>query len=430
MAFKIEKAAVLGSGVMGSAIAAHLANAGIASLMLDIVPPEAGEDPAERNRFGSEALKAALKSRPAPFYRKDLAGLIEIGNFEDDFERIAEADWIIEVVKEDLEIKKKVLAQVDKHRRAGSFVSSNTSGISIAAMAEGLSDDFRKHFLGSHFFNPPRYLYLLELIPTADTDPEVLGFLEDFSDHRLGKGVVIASDTPNFVGNRVGVFGMLDGMAAMGEQELTVEEVDFLTGPVIGHPKSASFRTGDLVGLDTFVAVAGNVYHGCPEDESRETFATPPILEKMLEKNLLGDKSGGGFYRKSRDAKGKRVIETLDLDTFEYREKQRAKFPEWEALRNIDDIDERLTAISQSKGRASDFIWRTHSHLFLYCANRIGEIADDPLPIDNAMKWGFGWERGPFEIWDAFGFAETCARIKEEGLQLPAWIDTMQEKGA
>ena len=435
MALNIDKVAVLGSGVMGSAIAAHLANAGIPSLMLDIVPPQVGEgddpkDPVFRNRFAASALKAALNARPAPFYRKNLSDLIEIGNFDDDFERIAEADWIIEVVKEDLEIKRSVLSRVAEHRRPGSLVSSNTSGISIGAMAEGLDEDFRRHFLGTHFFNPPRYLYLLEIIPTDDTDKGLLADFIDFSDRILGKGIVQAKDTPNFVANRIGVFGMMDAIAAMGEQKLGVEEIDFLTGPIVGHPKSASFRTADLVGLDTFVAVAGNVYNGCPNDESREIFATPTILKNMLEAGYLGDKTGGGFYKKSKDAEGNRVIMTLDLDSMDYREKQRPKFPELEAIRNIEDIGERLPALLGSKGRAAEFTWRTLSRLFQYCAFRIGEIADDPSPIDDGMRWGFGWELGPFQKWDILGFTATAKRMKEEGLELPAWIETMLEKKA
>ena len=433
MPLKIEKAAVLGSGVMGSAIAAHLANAGIPSLMLDILPPDAGEDRSDRqarNRFADNALKAALKSKPAPFYHQELAALIETGNFEDDFERIAEADWIIEVVKEDLSIKKKVLSRVAELRKLGSLVSSNTSGISIAEMAEGLSEDFRRHFLVTHFFNPPRYLYLLEIIPTVDTDPALLADFAEFADRKLGKGIVMAKDTPNFVANRVGVFGMLDTIKAMEEQGLSVEDIDFLTGPLVGHPKSASFRTADLVGLDTFVAVAGNVYHGCPNDESRDTFATPPLLEKMLEKGLLGDKSGGGFYKKSKDAEGNRVILTLDVEKMDYREKRKAKFPELEAVRNIESLVERLPAILASKGKAAEFTWRSLSRLFQYCAFRVGEIADDPSPIDDGMRWGFAWELGPFQLWDALGFAATTARMKEEGLELPAWIDAMLEKKA
>ncbi len=440
MGRKIERAAVLGSGVMGSAIAAHLANAGIPSLMLDMVPKEltdrekaAGlglDAPAVRNRLGSEALAGCLKSKPAPFFRKDLAKLVEVGNFDDDWARIGDADWIIEVVKEDLAIKKLVLAKAAEHRRPGSIITSNTSGLSVAAMAEGLNDEFRAHFMGTHFFNPPRYLHLLEVIPGPDTDPAVLADITDFVDRRLGKGVVTAKDTPNFVANRIGVFGMLDGIRAMEEQGLTVEEVDFLTGPLVGRPKSASFRTADLVGLDTFVAVSGNVYDGCPDDEARDAFATPPVLEKMLAAGLLGEKSGAGFYKKSKDAEGKRQILTLDLGTMEHREKRKAKFPELEALKSIESVTEKIAAIVAGKGRAADFTWRTLSRLFAYCAHRVGEICDDPKPIDDGMKWGFGWDAGPFEVWDAMGVRATALRMKADGLALPEWVGAMLEAGA
>ncbi len=437
---KIEKAAVLGSGVMGSAIAAHLANAGIPSLMLDMVPAElspaeaaAGldkESPAFRNRMGTEALKTCLKAKPAPFYSKRLADMITIGNFEDDWDKIADADWVIEVVKEDLKIKRLVLAKAAEHRRPGSIITSNTSGISLAAMAEGLDDDFKKHFLGTHFFNPPRYLKLLELIPTADTDPALTCWLAGFVDRKLGKGALIARDTPNFVANRVGVFGMLDVIRAMEEMELTVEEVDSLTGPIVGRPRSASFRTADLVGLDTFLAVAGNVYDGCPDDEARELFQAPAIIAKMLEKGYLGEKSGGGFYRKAKDAAGKRIIQTLDLGTLEYRDKVKARFGELEAVKTIDNAADRVAAICAGKGKSADFTWRTLSHLFSYCAFRVGEICESPTTIDDGMKWGFAWESGPFEIWDAMGVHKTAARMREEGTKLPDWVAAMETAGA
>ncbi|MCB1162065.1 MAG: 3-hydroxyacyl-CoA dehydrogenase NAD-binding domain-containing protein [Candidatus Krumholzibacteriia bacterium] len=431
MRISIERAAVLGSGVMGSAIAAHLANAGIPSLMLDVVPAGAPEgDRAARNRLGADALARALKAKPAPFFRNDLAAMVEIGNLEDDLPRIAEADWIIEVVKEDLAIKKAVLARAAKYRRPGSILTSNTSGLSIAAMAEGLDDDFRRHFLGSHFFNPPRYLKLLELIPGPDTDPELLAALAAFADRRLGKGVVIARDTPNFVANRIGVFGMLDTLRAMEEQGLTVEEVDFLTGPLVGRPKSASFRTADLVGLDTFVAVAGNVHAGCPDDEQRESFATPPLLARMIDKGLLGEKSGAGFYKKSRGADGRSDILTLDTLSLEHREKLKPSFPEIEGLKSIEALPEKVAALAAMDSRAGAFTWRTLSRLFAYCAHRVGEICDDPRPIDDGMKWGFAWEAGPFELWDAMGLAATVERMRADGIALPAWIDAMLEAGA
>jgi 3-hydroxyacyl-CoA dehydrogenase len=440
MVRKIERAAILGSGVMGSAIAAHLANAGIPSVMLDIVPRELTpqetakgltlESPAVRNRFGQDALRRALKAKPAPFYIKDLASMIEIGNFDDDWGRIAEADWIIEVVKEDIEIKRKVLAEAAKHRRPGSIVTTNTSGLSVDAMAEGLDDDLRRHFLGTHFFNPPRYLHLLEIIPGSATDPQVADDLKAFADHRLGKGIVTARDTPNFVANRVGVFAVLEVMRVMKEMGFTVEEVDFLTGPLIGHPKSATFRTMDLVGLDTFAHVAGNVYNGCPDDEAREIFQPPDVMNRMLEKEILGEKSGAGFYRRVRGKDGKKSIETLDLDSLEYREKKKAKFPELETVRSLETMAERLPAVVYAKGRAAEFTWKTTARVFQYCANRIGEICDDPMPIDDGMKWGFGWELGPFEMWDALGFRKVAERMQAEGLELPAWVGTMLERDA
>jgi 3-hydroxyacyl-CoA dehydrogenase len=440
MPLRIERVAILGSGVMGSAIAAHLANAGMPSIMLDIVPREPTgreaatgltlESPAVRNRFGNDALRRALKAKPAPFFATDYASRVEVGNFEDDWERVSEADWVIEVVKEDLEIKRKVLAQAAKYRKPGAIVTTNTSGLSIDAMVEGLDDEFRAHFLGTHFFNPPRYLHLLEIIPGSGTDPRITEALCAFADRRLGKGCVVARDTPNFIANRIGVFGVLDVIDTMGEMGLTVEEVDFLTGPLIGHPRSATFRTTDIVGLDTFLHVADTVYHGCPDDEERETFRPCELMLAMQEKQLLGEKSGGGFYRRVKDAEGKKKIEALDTGSLEYRDKQRAKFPELETVRGLDSLTERLNALVGGKGRAAEFSWRTSSRLFRYCANRIGEICDDPLPLDDALRWGFGWEMGPFEMWDALGFRATAERMRSEGLALPGWVGTMLENGA
>lgn len=428
MSYRIEKAAVLGSGVMGSAIAAHLANAGIPSIMLDVVPKDAA--PEDRNRLAAEALKAALKSRPAPFFIPHLASLVTVGNFEDDWDKIADADWIIEVVKEDLAIKRSVLAKVAEHRKPGAIVSSNTSGLSVREMVDGLDDEFRSHFLGTHFFNPPRYLKLLEIVPTDDVDPAVIEAIGAFVDMRMGKGVVTARDTPNFVANRIGVFGLLDAIPTMQDLGLTVEEVDFLTGPLIGHPKSASFRTADLVGLDTFIAVAGNVYHGCPDDEARDTFRVPPLLQRMVDAGLLGAKSGAGFYKKVKSPDGKKRIDTLDLENLEYRERIKPRFAELEAARNLDDLRERIPAIVASGGKAAEFTWRTTSRVLWYAANRVGEICDGPRDIDDAMKWGFGWELGPFEIWDALGFRATVERMRADGLTLAPWIEAMYDAGA
>ncbi|MCP4547732.1 MAG: 3-hydroxyacyl-CoA dehydrogenase [bacterium] len=429
----IKRAAVLGSGVMGSAIASHLANAGVPSIMLDILPPDLPEEqksqPAARNRLAREALNRCLRAKPAPLFDNALAEMIEVGNFDDDLHRIGEVDWIIEVVKEDPEIKRQILTEVARRRRPGSIVSSNTSGLSIAAMAEGLDADFRRCFLGTHFFNPPRYLKLLEIIATPDTDPAVTELLHDFVDRRLGKGVVLAADTPNFVANRVGVFGLLDAITAMIELDLTPEEVDRLTGPLVGRPRSASFRTADLVGLDTFMAVAGNVYHGCPDDEARDLFRTHPLLQKMIEANLLGDKSGGGFYKKSRDERGKRKILTLDLATLKYRDRLKPKFPELESFKLIQDVKKRTAALALGRGRAAEFTWRTLSRLFIYCANRVGEICATPVPIDDGLTWGFGWEVGPFELWDAMGVGQVLKRMKSDGLTPPPWVDAMLAAG-
>ncbi len=427
MARKFEKVAVLGSGVMGSAIAAHLANAGVRSVVLDIIPKDpTPKDAAGRNRIVNGAIQAALKAKPAPFFHKRLAGMITTGNFEDDWDKVSDADWIIEVVKEDLAIKKMVLAKAAEHRKPGSVISSNTSGLSAAVMCDGLDEDFRKHFLVTHFFNPPRYLHLLEIIPGPDTDPAVLKEVSEFVDIRLGKGIVTGRDTPNFVANRIGVFGMMDAILAMEELGLTVEEVDALTGPLVGHPKSASFRTADLVGLDTFVAVAGNVYNGCPDDENRAVFKTPDVLEKMLEKGLLGGKSGGGFFRMVKED-GKKEILTLDLATMEYRKKIKPKFKEVDAIRD-QPLADRLSALAFGKGKGAEFTWRTMSRLFAYCAFRVGEICDTPKPVDDGMRWGFGWKKGPFEIWDMLGVAKVAERIKADGIQLPEWISPLLER--
>jgi len=428
----VKKVAVLGSGVMGSAIAAHFANAGVRSLVLDIVPPdlenaaEAGR--AARNAIVDGAIKAMLKARPAPLFERDLVSMIETGNFEDDFARIADADWVIEVVKEDLAIKKKVLTAAVEHLGPDAWLTSNTSGLSLAAMAEVLPAEMKPRFLGTHFFNPPRYMKLLELIPAADTDPEVLAAVADFAEVRLGKGIVMAKDTPNFIANRIGVHAMMVTMRVMDEMGLTIEEVDALTGPAVGRPKTATFKLADLVGLDTFVHVADNVREAVTDDEARDVFDPPPFLRTMVEKGLLGRKSGGGFYKMIKQPK--KTVLTLDLETLEFREKQKAKFPEIAQAKTMDDLVERLRFLVFGKGRGSEAIWKMLAPSLSYSAMRLAEICDEASAIDRAVCWGFNWELGPFETWDALGFRKVTERMREDGLPLPAWVDALYDAGA
>ena len=437
MTAPIRKVAILGSGVMGGAIAAHFANAGVPSLVLDIVPAAptdaetaAGltlQDRAVRDRLAVASIKALAKTKPAPLFSAARAAMIEVGNFDDDMPRLAEADWVIEVVKEDPAIKAKVLAAAAPHLSDHAWLSSNTSGLSLATMAQSLPAALRPRFLGTHFFNPPRYMKLLELIPTADTDPATLAAVADFAALRLGKGVVHAKDTPNFVANRIGVHGMMATVAVMAELGLTVEEIDALTGPAIGRPKTATFQLADLVGLDTFLHVAANVHASTPDDESRELFAAPDFLTKMVEKGLLGRKSGGGFYKMMKEG-GKKEILTLDLDSLEYREKRKAKFPELEALREK-PLPERLRALVLGKGRTAEALWKLTAPSLLYAARRLGEICDDASAVDRAMRWGFNWKLGPFETWDALGFRAVCERFTAEGETLPDWVRALYDAG-
>jgi 3-hydroxyacyl-CoA dehydrogenase len=431
---QIKKAAVLGAGVMGAQIAAHLANVGIPCLLLDIVPKELTpeeqakgltlESPVVRNRIAQAGLDAAKKARPAAFFSPELADLVTVGNFEDDLPRLKECDWIVEAVIENLEIKRSLFARIEPHLHPEAIVSSNTSGIPIASLAEGRSENFRRRFLGTHFFNPPRYLHLLELIRTPDTTPEVFYFMASFCDRVLGKGIVYAKDSPNFVANRIGTFAMLDGIKVMLDGGYTIEEVDALTGPIIGHPKSASFRTLDIVGLDTALHVANNLYANTPQDEKRETFRAPEILQKMVEHKMLGDKTGGGFYKKVGDE-----VLSLDLKTLQYRPKQKVTFASLEAARPIEKLEERLPALIYAKDRAGEFLWRTLSEVLIYAANRIGEIADNIVEIDNAMKWGFAHELGVFETWDAIGVEKSVNRMREEGRQIPPHVEKMLAAG-
>ncbi|MBT2758315.1 enoyl-CoA hydratase/isomerase family protein [Mesobacillus foraminis] len=430
---QIQKAAVLGSGVMGSGIAAHLANIGIPTLLLDMVPRELTqeekdkgltlEDKKVRNRISEEALRRLLKQKPAPLTSKNNLSLIEPGNLEDDLSRLKEADWIIEVVVENLAVKKHLFESVDKHRKQGSIVSSNTSGISVEAMSEGRSDDFRKHFLGTHFFNPPRYLKLLEIIPTKDTDQEVLSFMMEFGEDRLGKGVVEAKDTPNFIGNRIGTFGLLITVREMLKGSYSIGEVDSITGPLIGRPKSATFRTLDVVGLDTFIHVANNVYEQV-EGPEKDVFKVPDFMVKMRENGWLGSKSGQGFFLK----KGKDILE-LDPSTLEYGPRKKLKTPSIELSKQEKESANKLKALIYAEDRAGALLWNIFSPVFIYSAELLGTIADDIVAIDHAMKWGFGWEMGPFEAWDAVGLEKSVRRMQEDGTNIPGWINEMLEKG-
>ncbi|MUK89980.1 3-hydroxyacyl-CoA dehydrogenase [Ornithinibacillus sp. L9] len=434
----IKRAAVLGSGVMGSGIAAHLANVGIPTIMLDIVPRELTkkeeqkgltlEDQVVRNRIATESKNALLKQKPSPITTKDSLDLIEVGNMDDDMEKLADVDWIIEVVVENLEIKKKVFANVDTYRKQGSIVSSNTSGISVEAMAADCSEDFRKHFLGTHFFNPPRYLKLLEVIPTKDTDPEVLEFIKTFGENVLGKGVVEAKDTPNFIANRIGTYGLLVTLREMLKGGYSVGEVDSVTGPMIGRPKSATFRTLDVVGLDTFIHVAKNVYDQV-EGEEKEVFDVPDFMLNMQEKGWLGAKSGQGFFLKKKGKDGSTIYE-LNPETLEYEDRKKLKTAATEMAKQEKGSRRKLKALVSAKGdRAGDLIWSILKPALIYSAELTGEIADDILSIDQAMKWGFGWEIGPFETWDAIGLAKSVERMQEEGDTVPDWVLNMLEAG-
>ncbi len=429
---QIRKVAVLGSGVMGSAIAAHFANAGIPSLVLDIVPPGLSDEdaahPQKRNSMASGAVAAMKKSKPSPLYSKTGLGLIETGNFEDDIARLKEADWIIEVVKEDMKIKKIVLENAAPHIGPEAIISSNTSGLNLGEMASFLPENLRPRFLGTHFFNPPRYMKLFELIPTTDTDPELLKFVADFARDRLGKGIVLAKDTPNFIANRVGVHAMMATVKVMSEMGLSIEEVDALTGPAIGRPKTATFKLADLVGLDTFVHVAENIYPLIPNDEARETFQIPEFLRGMVKKNLLGRKTKAGFYKMEK--KPEKKLFTLDLETLEYRDKAKVKFPEIAAAKNIEDLPERLKTLAYGKGKAGQAIWKMLAPSFSYSAMRLGEICDQVADIDMAVCWGFNWDLGPFEVWEALGFRKVVERMKADNLPLPAWVDALYDSGA
>ena len=427
----IRNVAVLGSGVMGSRIACHFAGIGLQVLLLDMVPKEATEskDKSARNRLVNEALQAAIKSNPSPLYTKDAAKRITTGNFDDDMAAIAKSDWVIEVVVERLDIKKIIFEKVELFRKPGTLITSNTSGIPIQMMTEGRSEDFKKHFCGTHFFNPPRYLRLLEIIPTPDTDQDVIDFLMQYGDLYLGKTTVLCKDTPAFIANRIGVFGIMSIFGLQEKMKLSIDEVDALTGPIIGRPKSATFRTADVVGIDTMVKVARGVYDNCPDDEARDRFIIPAWLEAMTERNWLGDKTGQGFFKKTKAADGSKEILTLDLATMEYGPRQKPKFGTVEAAKPIDDLKTRLKALCTGMDKAGDFYRHFHYGLFSYISHRIPEITDEPFRVDDAMMAGFGWEIGAFESWDVLGVEKTIKQMEKAGYSVATWVKDMLAEG-
>ncbi len=424
----IKRAAVLGAGTMGAGIAAHLANAGIPVLLLDIAPQD--EAITDKNQIVRSLFEAAKKLKPAPFMLAENANLITIGNFTDDLEKIRDCDLVIEAVVENLDIKNKLFTEVEKHRKPDAVIASNTSGIPIDSIAAPFSDDFKKHFLGVHFFNPPRYMKLVEVIPGKATSGEIACSISGFLDRRLGKGVVPAKDRPNFIANRVGTFGMMATVHEMIAMGFTPTEIDQITGKAIGHASSATFRTSDLVGLDVLVHVNKNLYPAVPVDEDRDVFKVPAVIDQMLEKKLLGDKSKGGFFKKSTDAEGKRAILELDLNTFEYKPQEKNKFPSLEAAKGIDDLPKRIKTLVWGEDNVGEFLWKTTSRISRYAANRIPEIADTIVEIDNALKWGFGWEIGVFEAWDAIGVRESVERMRREGQAVPENVEKMLAAGA
>src|SRR6478609_3512052 len=435
----IKKVAVLGSGIMGSRIACHFANIGCDVLLLDIAPKELTDDekkknltldsPAVKNRIVNAAFEATLKANPASLFSKKFASRVKLGNFTDDMSKIKNFDWIIEVVVENLDIKKKVYAEVEKYRTPGTLITSNTSGIPIHLMAEGRSEDFQKNFAGTHFFNPPRYLKLLEIIPTTKTDPAVTNFLMHYGDLFLGKTTVLCKDTPAFIGNRVGVWGLLKVIDSMKKFDLNVDEIDRLTGPVIGRPKSATFRTSDVVGLDTLVKVANNLYAGLVKDEGREMFKLPEVVTKLEQNKWLGDKTGQGFYKKTKGAKGQTEILTLDLKTLEYKPKEKVKFATLETTKGIDNLKDRFKVLLAGKDKAGEFYRDAFYGLFQYASNRIPEISDELFRIDDAVTAGFGWEFGPFETWDAVGIEKNLQAMEAANYKPAQWVYDMLAAG-
>jgi 3-hydroxyacyl-CoA dehydrogenase len=439
MTRRIKKVAIVGSGIMGSGIACHFANIGVEVLLLDIIPRELNDkekakglslkDSVVRNRLVNEALKTSLKSKPSPIYSQKFADRIETGNIEDDLHKIKDVDWIMEVVVERLDIKQQVFEKIEKYRTPGTLITSNTSGIPIKFMNEGRSEDFQKHFAVTHFFNPPRYLKLFEVVPGPKCNQEVTDFLMMYGDKFLGKTSVLAKDTPAFIGNRIGIFGIMSLFHVVKEMGLTIEEVDKLTGPVIGRPKSATFRTIDVVGLDTLVHTANGVKDNCPNDEMRDQFVIPDYVNTMMENKWLGSKTKQGFYKMTKNANGKREILSLDLNTLEYRAKKSAKFETLELTKSIDNVADRFKVLVAGKDKAGEFYRKSFAAMFAYVQNRIPEISDELYRIDDGLRAGFGWEHGPFQIWDAIGVAKGVEIMKAEGKEPAGWVTEMLSNG-
>ena len=435
MAQRIKSVAVLGAGVMGSGIAAHLAGVGLKTLLLDIVPPELSEedkkkgitreDKSFRNRFAASALQKAKKAKPPVYYNVEDADMIEVGNFEDDMPKIKDCDWIVEAVTEKLAIKQILFTQVDEHRKAGALVTSNTSGLSIKEMCEGRTDDFRKHFFVTHFFNPVRFMRLLELVAGEETDPAAMELMASFGADRLGKGIVFGKDTPNFIANRIGTYGMMYTLQAMTKEGYTVEEIDAVFGPATGRPKSAVFRTADLVGLDTLAHVADHCHESLKDDPCRDTFKVPDFLRQMIDKGWLGAKTKGGFYKKIDG-----TINALNIETMEYAPKEKIKTDVLGKARKISDVGKRIKTVVAGDDKLSKLAWESTAKTLIYAANRLGEIADDVVNCDRAMRWGFAWELGPFETWDAIGLKESVERMQADGLEVPQLITDMLKNGA
>ena len=436
---KINKVAVLGSGIMGSRIACHFANIGVEVLLLDIAPKELSPEetakglmldhPAVRNRIVNAALQNAIKTNPSPVYTKKVVNKITTGNFDTDMSKIAGVDWIIEVVVENLDIKKKVFEQVEQFRKAGTLITSNTSGIPIHLMNEGRSEDFKAHFCGTHFFNPPRYLRLLEIIPTPHTKPELVDFLMHYGDKFLGKTTVLCKDTPAFIANRVGVYSMMALLHLVEKLDLTVEEVDKFTGPALGRPKSATFRTSDVVGLDTMIKVSKGLFDNCPDDKAHDLFRLPDYVVKMEENKWLGDKTKQGFYKKTKTADGKTEILALDLKTLEYRPQEKVKSATLDLTKPIENVRDRMKVFAAGKDKAAEVFRHSFFGLFEYVSDRIPEIADELYRIDDALRAGFGWDLGPFEVWDAVGIKESLEGMKKYGHEAAAWVHEMLAAG-